>query len=461
MEKIFKGLGLGFIALALIMVIGVNKAQAVLTFGTTSASSNGVFTLTGNDVSVWSVASAAAADDLTVSVTGATDSSLVLSSTGTGADALQITTTAGGLDISVTGTAAGEDLDITTVGAATEMRLTSASAEADAIVLSASTAAGGIDITSNADVDITTTGAAGEDISLVNTGGSIILSATESAVDSILIESTLGGIDILASGATAEDIDVINTGGSININATEAVVDAIVLNASVALGGIDITSNNDIDITTTGAAGEDISVINTGGSIILNATESATDAVVIESTVGGIQILASGAAATEDILVTATGSSILLSATEDTANAVSITATTGGVVIAAGEAAAAGTADFISFVSESLFDNTANVSFTSQVFTSAGAGNLTPTSTFVVADNTGAEAALTLIETGAVDGQLLIIVMDVTTAAAYTIADTDGTANTSAALTLGAGDSVVFIYDIVAAEWVQLTTSNN
>ena len=86
---------------------------------------------------------------------------------------------------------------------------------------------------------------------------------------------------------------------------------------------------------------------------------------------------------------------------------------------------------------------------------------MTPTSTFVVADNTGAEAALTLIETGAVDGQLLIIVMDVTTAAAYTIADTDGTANTSAALTLGAGDSVVFIYDIVAAEWVQLTTSNN
>jgi len=44
--------------------------------------------------------STAAGDDLTVSVAGATDSSLILSSTGTGADALQITASAGGIVMS-------------------------------------------------------------------------------------------------------------------------------------------------------------------------------------------------------------------------------------------------------------------------------------------------------------------------------------------------------------------------
>ena len=39
------------------------------------------------------------AEDLTIAVTGATNSSLILSSTGTASDALQIITTAGGIDI--------------------------------------------------------------------------------------------------------------------------------------------------------------------------------------------------------------------------------------------------------------------------------------------------------------------------------------------------------------------------
>ena len=49
------------------------------------------------------------AEDLTIGVTGDTNSSLILSSTGTGADALQVTTSAGRMDITSAGV-----MDITT-----------------------------------------------------------------------------------------------------------------------------------------------------------------------------------------------------------------------------------------------------------------------------------------------------------------------------------------------------------
>ena len=57
----------------------------------------------------FTLASTADADDLTIEVTGATNSSLVLASAGTGADAVQVTASAGGMDV----TSAGS-LDITT-----------------------------------------------------------------------------------------------------------------------------------------------------------------------------------------------------------------------------------------------------------------------------------------------------------------------------------------------------------
>ena len=57
----------------------------------------------------FTLASTAAADDLTIAVTGATNSSLVLASSGTGADAVQLTASAGGMDIT-----SATAMDITT-----------------------------------------------------------------------------------------------------------------------------------------------------------------------------------------------------------------------------------------------------------------------------------------------------------------------------------------------------------
>jgi len=87
------------------------------------------------------------ADDqnMTVSLTGATDSSLIISSTGTGVDALQLTASAGGIDISATGNA-GDDIDITATG--TSVNISSDESIASAITIAATGAAGGIQLTS-------------------------------------------------------------------------------------------------------------------------------------------------------------------------------------------------------------------------------------------------------------------------------------------------------------------------
>ncbi|OGE82783.1 MAG: hypothetical protein A3B10_03925 [Candidatus Doudnabacteria bacterium RIFCSPLOWO2_01_FULL_44_21] len=332
------------------------SALAALTFGALTQTSDGAFTLTAVDDTLLTLTSGSDAEDFTVSVTGATDSSLILASSGTEADALQITASAGGIDIAATG-AAAQDIDVTNTGGS--VNITATEAAADAIVLSASTAAGGIDITSNADVDITTTGAAGEDISLTNTGGSIILNATESAVDSIVIESTLGGIDILASGATAEDIDVINTGGSVNITATEAAANAIVLSASTAAGGIDITSNADIDISTTGEAGEDISITNTGGSVNIDATEDAALAITLTSNGGTsetIVVTNTLGTAVGAIALTSSAGGITLTSNLATADGINLVATGGGLDL---DATLGATLDAVTFLSVDVTGATA------------------------------------------------------------------------------------------------------
>jgi len=205
--------------------------------------------------------------------------------------------------------------------------------------------------TLNADdsIGITTTEASA-DITIDATAGSVIIDAAEAAADAILIKCTTaaGGIDITShadidmttTGASGEDISITNTGGSVIITATEAAADAIVLNASTAVGGIDITSNADIDITTTGAATEDINITNTGGSIIATATENVQGAIHIEANGGTSESIniysnqGSGASATTEhdasIQLQSDAGGISLYTTGDVADAIRIE-TNGGV----------------------------------------------------------------------------------------------------------------------------------
>jgi hypothetical protein len=97
-----------------------------------------------------------AADDLTIAVAGATNSSLILSSAGTAADAMQLTTTAGGIDITATG-AAGEDIDIT--AATSSVNITAGEAVADAVKITTAAGGGGIQIACGGNLAVTVTGA--------------------------------------------------------------------------------------------------------------------------------------------------------------------------------------------------------------------------------------------------------------------------------------------------------------
>lgn len=195
------------------------------------------------------------------------------------ADAVRILSAAGGLDVDV----------------ALQMSLVSSQNAASAIVINAT--AGGIDMTA--------AGAAGEDIDLVNTSGSINLTAGEAIATSMVLTSSAGGIDVTAAGGAGLDIDITNTAGSIRLTAGEAVADAVVINSS---GGIDVDAVSQINIAT---------------------TNNAVDAIVLSASAGGIDILATGAA-TEDIDIVNTGGSVNITATENVAEAIYIR-TNGGV----------------------------------------------------------------------------------------------------------------------------------
>lgn len=243
----------------------------------------------------------------------------------------------GGLDVNTTGAISldadmasnfsvdGAGVDLTLASAAGRVIVNGEEAAANAITLLS--AAGGIDadaalqiniassqnavdaIRINASaggIDIDAVGAATEDINITNTGGSVVIAATENVADAIVLNASAGGIDILAAGAATEDIDITNTAGSIRLTSGEAVADSMVFSSA---GGIDADAVGQVNIV---------------------STQSAVDAIVIEATVGGIDILASGAAAGEDIDIIATGSSVNVTSTENAAEAIYIRAN-GGV----------------------------------------------------------------------------------------------------------------------------------
>lgn len=241
-----------------------------------------------------SLAANGAGDNLTIQVTGTQDSHLQLTSAGTSADAIRINASDGGLDLDAadgiaidTAGGSGEDIVVTNTGGSITLEATEG--DQAAIVLNASTAAGGIDITSNADIDITTTGSGTEDISITNTGGSIFVEATEASATAIKLDASdsAGGITVdygtgnmvvTGTGASADftlDADLISIDGK---GAS---------NISFANG-----ANEDVTISTTGSADH---------SLIISATGTNTDAMQISTSAGGMDITVAGAASGEDL----------------------------------------------------------------------------------------------------------------------------------------------------------------
>jgi hypothetical protein len=125
--------------------------------GGISIDSTGAFSIDGEAASNITVTTNADGEDLTISVAGDTNSSLILSSSGTAADALSISTSAGGIDITVAGAAANEDLDLTSN---TSINITGAEDADDAVVISGSNGGVTIDAGGDSPVEINASGAA-------------------------------------------------------------------------------------------------------------------------------------------------------------------------------------------------------------------------------------------------------------------------------------------------------------
>ena len=221
------------------------------------------------------------AEDLTIGITGATNSSLILSSTGTGADALQVKSTAGGMDIT-----SANMMDITSSGVMniiTSGNNSNISIEPHGTgVLQLGSSGGGnnavnidakafnIDAYSNSSNITLASSANGQDLTIGLTGNvdsSLILSSTGTGADALKLSTTTGGIDINSTTGFTLDATTIS---------------------------IDGTDDSNVTVTN---SGKDLTLAVAGGGtqvLSVNSAGTGTNAIDINATAGGIDIDASG-----------------------------------------------------------------------------------------------------------------------------------------------------------------------
>ena len=219
------------------------------------------------------------AEDLTIAVTGSTDSSLVLSSTGTGADALQVTASAGGMDITSAGV-----MDITTSGGNSNITIdpngsgtlalgsadnTSVTMDALALTLTSVNALtltdGTATIAFGGTGDTTLSGATTVDLdcsgamSLNSTGGAISIGNDD--INQAINIGTQGERTInVATGAFADTVNIGNATGATAVNLT------------AGTGGIALASTGAGDITINS---DDTMLLDADGVLELNSSAGA------------------------------------------------------------------------------------------------------------------------------------------------------------------------------------------
>lgn len=290
------------------------------------------------------LASDGAADDLTISVTGATDSSVILSSSGTGADAISLQASAGGVDVDSaagadTNVAGGQVALVSKDNAASAISLTANVGTSETIVVTNTqgTAEGAVTVTSTAGgVDID--GAAAKNVDIA--GGQVLISSKDNAASAIAltanqgtsetivvtntqgtgegavtVTSTAGGVDVDA--AAAKNVDI--SGGQVLLSSKDNAASAIALTANVGTSETILVTNtqgtSDAAINLTASAGG--IDVNATKSLTLTSTEAQADAVVLEATAGGVDITT---AASFDIDLTASGGTVQVIASEAAAN---------------------------------------------------------------------------------------------------------------------------------------------
>jgi len=283
------------------VAVGSGVETVAVDSTTWDVSTAGVFSgVTGlafvtGEASTISLASNGAADDLTISVTGANDASLILQSAGTGEDAVKINASAGGVDIDAL---AAKDINI---------------AGGQVALVSKDDAASAISLTAN-----------------IGTSETIVVNNTQGTSESaITLASTAGGVNVDA--AAAKDIDL--SGGQVLISSKDDAASAIALTANVG-------TTETIVVTNTKGTGESaITLVSTAGGVNVDAA-AAKD---LDLAGGQVKLVSKDNAASAISLTANIGTSetITVTNTQGTdAAAIGLTATAGGITaaVAAGKA---------------------------------------------------------------------------------------------------------------------------
>ena len=169
----------------------------------------------------------------------------------------------------------------------------------------------------------------------------INMASSQNAADAIVINASAGGIDITAAGAAGEDLDLTCTSGSVNITAGENDAGAIAITAN---GGI----SEKITITAAQGTGVDsVELASTAGGITLSAALASADAINLAASAGGVDIdgalqvnIASSQNAANAIVINASAGGMDITAAGAAGEDIDITCTAGSVNITGGESAA-------------------------------------------------------------------------------------------------------------------------
>ncbi|KKT18015.1 MAG: hypothetical protein UW01_C0005G0010 [Candidatus Nomurabacteria bacterium GW2011_GWA2_43_66] len=316
MKKIFKGLGIGFIALALVVGVGANNTSATTTYAVNAITETGALTVTGGaaltlvgtTASTWSTV----AGDLTVESGTTTAGSLHLISDENTTDAINIDATAGGIDIDITGTAT-EDFNVTNTGGS--IVLIATEAIADAINIDATGTAGGVDIdTTDGAIALTAAGAVEGDMTLT-VGDDYVANVTGIWDNNVTGAATLDAASISLDATAASNLTVTGAGADLTL-------------ASV-LGSVAISSTEDaasaISLTANSAGTNDTIVIT-------NTPGTAAGAITLAATAGGITLTAGGAIATSDVVVPANIGVTFGTGEKIEGDSTDLTVTSGGLI---------------------------------------------------------------------------------------------------------------------------------
>lgn len=220
-------------------------------------------------------------------------------------------------DGSVVITNGANSIDLTVSGAAASTFPTDAGTATPALGATmilggtnANTAGAGDTVTINVDNDPTFSGLVTVQAGFTQSAGTTTITSDTDAAQAIYLHADAGSSETIQlhadQGTGFDSIYLLSDEGGLTFESNLSAASAITLTAPT--GGIDVTAGDQINI---------------------QSTQNQPDAISIEATVGGIEILASGAAAGEDINITATGSSINLTSTEDAANAIYLRANGG------------------------------------------------------------------------------------------------------------------------------------